>query len=37
MVVSGVRPGDSVALTVESASGATVPGSALVVMLVLPS
>jgi Anti-sigma-K factor rskA/Putative zinc-finger len=37
MVVPGVRPGDSVALTVESASGGTVPSSALVVMLVLPS
>ena len=37
MVVSGVAPGDSVALTVESASGAAVPSSALVVMLVLPS
>jgi len=37
MVVSGVAPGDAVALTVESASGASSPTSAPVLMLVLPS
>jgi anti-sigma-K factor RskA len=37
MVVSGLAPGDAVALTVESASGASSPSSAPVVMIVLPS
>jgi len=37
MVVSGVAPGDAVALTVESASGASSPSSAPVLMIVLPS
>ena len=37
MVVSGVAPGDMVGLTVESASGSTVPSSAPVLMIVLPS
>jgi hypothetical protein len=37
MVVSGVAPGDMVGLTVEPASGSTVPSSAPVLMLVLPS
>jgi len=37
MVVSGLAPGDAVALTVESASGARSPSSAPVVMIVLPS
>jgi anti-sigma-K factor RskA len=36
VVVSGVAPGDMVGLTVESASGSTVPSSAPVLMLVLP-
>ena len=37
MVVSGLAPGDAVALTVESAGGASSPSSAPVVMIVLPS
>jgi hypothetical protein len=37
MVVPGLAPGDTVALTVESASGASSPSSAPVVMIVLPS
>jgi anti-sigma-K factor RskA len=37
MVVSGVAPGDAVALTVESAGGASSPGSAPMLMIVLPS
>jgi hypothetical protein len=37
MVVSGVAPGDMVGLTAEPASGSTVPSSAPVLMLVLPS
>ena len=37
MVVSGLAAGDAVALTVESASGASSPSSAPVVMIVLPS
>ena len=37
VVVSGVAPGDMVGLTVEPASGSTVPSSAPVLMLVLPS
>jgi anti-sigma-K factor RskA len=37
MVVSGVAPGDAVALTVESAGGASSPSSAPVLMIVLPS
>jgi anti-sigma-K factor RskA len=36
VVVSGVAPGDMVGLTVEPASGSTVPSSAPVLMLVLP-
>jgi hypothetical protein len=36
VVVSGVSPGDMVGLTVEPASGSTVPSSAPVLMLVLP-
>jgi hypothetical protein len=36
VVVSGVAPGDTVGLTVEPASGSTVPSSAPVLMLVLP-
>jgi hypothetical protein len=37
VVVAGVVPGDEVALTVESADGASSPSSAAVLMLVLPS
>ena len=37
VVVSGVAPGDMVGLTVEPASGSTMPSSAPVLMLVLPS
>ena len=37
MVVSGVAPGDMVGLTVEPATGSTVPSSAPVLMLVLPA
>jgi hypothetical protein len=37
VVVSGVVPGDEVALTVESAGGASSPSSAPMLMLVLPS
>jgi len=37
MVVSGVAPGDMVGLTAEPASGSTVPSSAPMLMLVLPS
>jgi hypothetical protein len=37
VVVSGVATGDTVALTVESASGASSPSSAPLLMLVLPS
>jgi anti-sigma-K factor RskA len=37
VVVSGIAPGDAVALTVESAGGASTPSSAPVLMLVLPS
>jgi anti-sigma factor RsiW len=37
MVVSGVAPGDMVGLTAEPASGSTVPSSAPVLMLALPS
>lgn len=36
VVVSGVAPGDMMGLTVEPASGSTVPSSAPVLMLVLP-
>jgi hypothetical protein len=36
VIVSGVAPGDMVGLTVEPASGSTVPSSAPVLMLVLP-
>jgi len=36
MVVSGIAPGDMVGLTVEPASGSTMPSSAPVLMLVLP-
>jgi hypothetical protein len=37
VVVSGVAAGDMVGLTAEPASGSTVPSSAPVLMLVLPS
>jgi anti-sigma-K factor RskA len=37
MVVSGVAPGDVVAVTVESAGGASSPSSAAVLMIVPPS
>jgi hypothetical protein len=37
LVVPGVAPGDMVGLTAEPASGSAVPGSAPVLMLLLPS